>query len=179
MELDKNGNPGYHSIIISSKESDIQTLDQARGKVFAFTNPDSTSGYLVPMAHFIHERKETPASFASRIIFAKTHNAVIQGIASGRFDIAATNDMDLQSSCASMAIDPQQFHVLWKSQLIPGAPFAARKDVPQYLKEAFLQALTSINHDKESLKKMQVGGYIPAKDSDYDLIRHLEAVKLR
>ncbi len=179
MELDQEGNPGYRAIIISDKNSGIQTLEQARGKVLAFTDPDSTSGYLVPLVHFIRDRKQTPASFASRIVFAGSHTAVIQGVASGEYAAGATNDMDLVRSTSSLGIDPDRFNILWKSELIPGSPFAARKDIPQSLKTAFLEAMLAMNQDQAALDKMEIGGFEAARDSDFDLIRELEKLKLK
>jgi phosphonate transport system substrate-binding protein len=177
MELDREGNPGYRAIIISSRASKIQSLDQAQGKVLAFADPESTSGYLVPLIYFLRERKQTPASFASRIVFAGSHAAVVEGVAKGKFAAGATNDMDLIRASTSLGLSPEQFNVLWKSELIPGSPFVARKDIPPGLKEAFLHALLSLNQDKDALEKMQIGGFAPAKDSDFNLIRELESLK--
>jgi phosphonate transport system substrate-binding protein len=179
MELDQEGNPGYRAVIVSLKERNIQTLAEAQGKIMAFTDPDSTSGYLVPLIYFIRDRKQTPVSFASRIVFAGSHAAVIKGVAEGKYDIGATNDMDLVRSCTSLGLDTSRFNVLWKSQLIPGSPFAARKDLPESLKKAFLQALLSMNNDQEALDKMQIGGFEKADDKDFDLIRELEKLKRR
>jgi len=67
--------------------------------------------------------------------------------------------------------------VLWKSDLIPGAAFAARKGISPELKEAFLKALLSINKNRGALEKIQIRGFIPAQDSDYDEIRKLEILK--
>ncbi len=177
LELNEDGNPGYHALIIASRAGGIQSMDQAQGKVLAFTDPDSASGYLVPLVYFIRTRKQTPASFASRIVFAGSHMAVVKGVAKGEFDVGATNTKDLVRSSSALGLSPDQFNVLWKSELVPGSPIAARKDIPNSLKKAFLDALTSFNQNKATLEKMHVGGYIPAKDTDYDLIRELESMK--
>ena len=177
IELSPEGKPGYYSVLISAKKSGIKTLDQAKGKVFGFVDNDSASGFQVPTIYFLRERKQTLASFASRTEMAGSHIAVVQGVAKGTYDVGATNDMDLAKSCATLKINPNQFVILWKSDLIPGAPFVARKGLTPELKKSFLDALLGFNSNKAALKKMQIGGYIAAKDSDFDPYRELAKFK--
>jgi phosphonate transport system substrate-binding protein len=177
MELDRDGNPGYYALLIAKNGSGINTLDQGRGRVLAFSDPDSTSGYLVPLIHFVRDRKETPGSFASRIVFAGSHMAVVEGVAKGDYDIGATNTKDIVRSGTALGLEPDQFNILWKSELVPGSPIAAGKDVPDSLKQAFLDALLSFSQKRDVLEKMDIGGYIPAEDKDYKIVRELEAMK--
>ncbi len=172
VELSVDGKPGYHCIIISSKKSGITSLDQAQGKVFAFTDPDSSSGFLIPNVYFIRERKQTPASFASKTVLAGSHLAAVQGVAKGIYDIAATNDMDFVRSVTALKLSPGQFNILWQSDLVPGVPIVARKDISGKFRDEFLKALFSVS--KKDLAKMQMGGFAPAQDSDFDYIRELE-----
>lgn len=177
IELSPEGTPGYYSVLISSKKSGIKKLDQARGKIFAFTDPDSTSGFMVPNIFFIQERKETLASFAGRTEMAGSHLAVVEGVYKKKYDVGATSDMDLVKASSSLKIKPNQFVILWKSQLIPGAPFVARKGVKPEVKNLFVNTLVGAGKDKALMKQMQIGGYAPAQDSDFDVIRDLEKYK--
>jgi phosphonate transport system substrate-binding protein len=174
IELSPDGKPGYHSIIISSKKSGIVTLDQAAGKVFAFTDSNSTSGFVIPNVYFIKERKQTPAAFASRTAMAGTHLNLLKGVANGTYDIGATNDIDFARSAQDLKLKPDSFNILWQSDLIPGAPMVARKDISSAFRKQFLDALLALNQDKKALAKMQCGGYVEGKDSDFDYIRELE-----
>ena len=45
-----DGSTGYYSIGFARKDTGITDMDSAKGKVFAFADPNSTSGYLVPGA---------------------------------------------------------------------------------------------------------------------------------
>ncbi len=179
MELNPDGSPGYHALLISAKESGIETIEQAGGKVLAFTDPDSTSGYLAPIVYLVSEKNITPGSFASRVVFAGSHKDVFEGVLQGTFHVGATNDMDFTSMCEMRGVSPEKFNILWKSELIPGAPITARNDLPQTLTNAFLKALLEINQDKKALEKMHIGGFIPAKNSDYDSIRKLKYMKTK
>ncbi|RVI31207.1 phosphate/phosphite/phosphonate ABC transporter substrate-binding protein, partial [Sinorhizobium meliloti] len=44
-----DGSTGYHSIMVARKDSGITKLEDLRGKKLGFADPDSTSGYLVPL----------------------------------------------------------------------------------------------------------------------------------
>jgi phosphonate transport system substrate-binding protein len=174
IELSPEGKPGYFAELITSKKGKIKTLDQAKGKTFAFTDSESTSGFIMPNIYFAQQRKEPLSSFAGKTEMAGSHLAVVEGVLKGKYDVGATNDMDLIKACASLKAKPSQFVVLWKSDLIPGAPFAARKGLKPEVKELFVNTLTGASANKALLKQMQIGGYAPGKDGDYDVVRSLE-----
>src|SRR3954470_12876133 len=44
----KTMQPSYRSIIIARKDSPITTIDTLKGRTFAFVDPGSTSGFMVP-----------------------------------------------------------------------------------------------------------------------------------
>ena len=45
-----NGSLGYRSCLIVHADSDLFSPEDTAGKTFAFNDPNSTSGYLVPSA---------------------------------------------------------------------------------------------------------------------------------
>jgi phosphonate transport system substrate-binding protein len=45
-----DGTTGYYAIGFARKDSGITSIEDAKGKIFAFADPNSTSGYLVPGA---------------------------------------------------------------------------------------------------------------------------------
>ena len=48
-----DGSTGYYSIGFARADNGIKTLEDAKGKNFAFAEPNSTSGYLVPGAEMV------------------------------------------------------------------------------------------------------------------------------
>ena len=174
LELSPEGKPGYYAIIISSKRSGIKNLEQARGKVFAFPDADSTSGFLVPNVYFLKERKEPISNFASRTALAGSHLEVVKGVGNGSYDVGATNDIDFIRAIKILGTSQAQFNILWRSKLIPGSPIVVKKGLPESLKQAILNALLEFNQDKVALEKMGTGGFARGKDSDFNLIRDLE-----
>ena len=48
VKINTDGSYGYYSIGFARVDSGIKSLDDMKGKVFAFGDPNSTSGYLIP-----------------------------------------------------------------------------------------------------------------------------------
>jgi phosphonate transport system substrate-binding protein len=173
MELDKEGTPGYHSLIIARKDKGYTTVDNVKGKTFAFTDPNSTSGSLVPLMHFKRDLKVDPKDFFKEVRFAGSHQASILAVANGSVDAAATNDLDFARIVKSGQIREEDVVILWKSELIPGSPMVVRKDLPESLKVAIIGALMTIGDDKAAIDRLGNGGFIYTNDAAFDVMRYL------
>ena len=176
-EMDPSGNPGYYGIIITRKDSGITTMDQAKGKNFAFTDPNSTSGFLVPNVLFARDMKVKPKEYFKEVKFSGSHGASIVGVHKGTIEVAATNNIDLQRAIEKGVCSKDDFNILWTSDLIPGAPMCARADLPENLKAAFAGALIQLNSNKASLEKLSISGYAYTDDKAFDIVRYLKQLK--
>jgi phosphonate transport system substrate-binding protein len=74
------GEPLYHSFIIVHRDSPYQTLDDLKGKVFAFSDPGSNSGSLYPLS-VLAARLETPESFFRQTFFTFSHAETVEAVA--------------------------------------------------------------------------------------------------
>ncbi|MCS7071126.1 MAG: phosphate/phosphite/phosphonate ABC transporter substrate-binding protein, partial [Anaerolinea sp.] len=59
VEVDLNEIPGYFSLMFTKKGSGIASIADLEGRSFAFTDPASTSGYLVPATDILLDREFT------------------------------------------------------------------------------------------------------------------------
>ncbi|MEW6720079.1 MAG: phosphonate ABC transporter substrate-binding protein [Thermodesulfobacteriota bacterium] len=176
IEVTEDGSRGYHGLIIAKKGSGIDSIADAKGKVWAFTDPNSTSGTLVPTVLFVKELKLDPQKYFSRVIYSGSHEASMLSIKGGKIDIASTNDLDMKRGEGKMWEREKDFNILWTSKLIPGSPMAYRKDLPESLKKALREAFLSYK-DTEGLKKLKLSGYAEVADDMYDPIRDQIEVK--
>ena len=86
-----DGKSDYRSIIVARADSGINTLDDLKGKSFAFVDPASTSGNLIPRKILI-ENGINPEKDFSISYYAGTHNAVEYAVANGKVDAGADSD---------------------------------------------------------------------------------------
>ena len=176
VEVAEDGTKGYHGIIITKNDSPLTSVADAKGKTWAFTDPNSTSGTLVPTVYFVKTLKIDPEKHFAKVIYSGGHEASILSIKTGKVDMASTNDLDLLRGDGKQWDAKKDFKIIWTSELIPGSPMAYRKDLPDSLKKALSDAFLSFN-DNEGLKKLKIKGYEATQDAAYNPIRDQLEVK--
>jgi len=82
--------PLYQTYVIVNEGSKAQSFDEVRGTVHAFSDPDSTSGFLVTR-HLLALRHTTPAQFFRTSFFTYGHRNVVRAVATG---LAESGSMD-------------------------------------------------------------------------------------
>jgi phosphonate transport system substrate-binding protein len=177
-----NGSLGYRSCLIVHSDSDIFSPEDVAGKTFAFNDPNSTSGYLVPSAFFMMEMGIDPQKHFSKVVFSGSHEASILAVANRKVEVASTNLPDLQQLTRENKVPRGGLRVIWVSKLIPNDPVVVRKDLPPSLKAAIQESLISMkSRHPEAFKEIGawVGGYVKADDGKYQVIRELNETAKR
>jgi phosphonate transport system substrate-binding protein len=177
-----NGSLGYRSCLLVHGESDMFSPEDTAGKSFAFNDPNSTSGYLVPSAFFLMEMGIDPQKHFSKVIFSGSHEASILAVANRKVEVASTNLPDLQQLTRENKVGRGTLRVIWVSKLIPNDPVVVRKDLPPSLKSAIQESLVSMkSRNPEAFKEIGawVGNFVPADDAKYQVIRELNETAKR
>ena len=167
-----NGKPFYNSVIFVRKDSGISSLAGLEGKKFAFTDRDSTSGYLFPRA-MLAEEGITSLDFFSEVIFTGGHDSSLEGVYQNYIDGAGIFDY---AFIREPEADPKvkELKILKTSDPIPMGPITLSKDISPEVSEKLLKVFLKIGDTEETKKlaeKIKVDGYVEAKDSDYDSVR--------
>lgn len=174
-----NGSLGYRSCLIVHADSDMFSPEDIAGKTFAFNDPNSTSGYLVPSAFFMTEMNVDPKKYFSKVTFSGSHEASILAVANKKAEVASTNLPDLQQLTRENKVPRSALRVIWVSKLIPNDPIVVRKDMPPSLRSAITESLTTMKaRNPEAFKEIGawVGNFVPADDAKYQVIRDLNDV---
>jgi phosphonate transport system substrate-binding protein len=177
-----NGSLGYRSCLIVHETSDIFSPEDIGGKTFAFNDPNSTSGYLVPMTFFLMEMGIEPKEYFSKLTFSGSHEASILAVAHQKVDVASTNLPDIQQMTREGKIPRGTVRVIWVSKLIPNDPIVVRKDLPDSLKQAIHRSLTSMkarNAEAFAAGGAWIGGFVTVDDAKYQIIRDLNETAKR
>jgi phosphonate transport system substrate-binding protein len=174
-----NGSLGYRSCLIVHSDSDLFSPEDMAGKTFAFNDPNSTSGYLVPSAMFMMEMGVDPKKHFSKVTFSGSHEASILAVANKKVDVASTNLPDFTQLTRENKVPRGSLRVIWVSKLIPNDPIVVRKDMPASLRSAITESLITMKSRRpEAFKEIGawLGGFVPADDGKYQVIRELNDV---
>jgi phosphonate transport system substrate-binding protein len=145
--VQNDGSTGYYSIIVTRCDSGLNDIASLEGKVLAFADPDSTSGYSVP--YFNLSKEVEPESFFAAIPFSGSHEAGVQAVINGTFDAAATymtNETNgvIPRMVTKGMIEADTICPIWQSPEITSGPLAARTNLPQGLIDAMTAAVMAI-----------------------------------
>lgn len=172
-QLSDDGSEAYFSILVTRQGSGIESLEQAKGRSFGFVTPNSTSGFLVPSIGIIETTGMPAEEYFREVRYTGSHSTSVRAVLAGDVDVAATNTLDLGAMIQN-GLDASELVELWRSDPIPGAVIAVRDDLPESFRDAVRSATVSFNENTEALEQMARGGFVPASDDEYDIIRLLE-----
>lgn len=158
--LQNDGSTGYYSVIVTRCDSGLKDLASLEGKVLAFADPDSTSGYNVP--YFNLARELDPKTYFSAIPFSGSHEAGVQGVVNGTFDAAATYETNetngiVQRMVTKDMIAEGEVCKIWTSPEITSGPLTARSNLPQGLKDA-MQTAVMESPEKDNAAFIEMSG---------------------
>lgn len=170
-----NGRPGYFSYIIVPKSSDATSLASLRGQVFAYTDPESNTGYIVPN-YLLSEMGLKPDEFFSKTIYTYGHDNSIKQVALGEADGAAVDSLIYDYQQATNPQYTRNTRVVQKSEEFAIPPVVARPGLEPEIVEGIREALLTAHNDargKELLGKMKIERFVEIDDSAYDSIRRM------
>jgi phosphonate transport system substrate-binding protein len=177
-----NGSLGYRSCLIVHADSDIFSPEDIAAKTFAFNDPNSTSGYLVPMTMFLNEMGINPKQHFSKLTFSGSHEASILAVTNKKVDVASTNLPDIQQMTREGKVPRGTLRIIWVSKLIPNDPIVVRKDLPDSLRQAVQSALIAMQEKHPEVFAAAgavVGGFQKVDDAKYQVIRELNETSKR
>lgn len=171
------GKPIYHAYIIVHKDSPIKNLQGLRGKTFAFTDPKSNSGKLVP-TYMLARMNETPENYFSRIEYSYGHDKSIQAVAEKLVDGAAVDSLIWEFTARKTPQLTAQTKIITTSEPYGIPPMVVRPGIDPALKKRLQEILLSTANDpegKEILDGMMIDSFVAGDDNNYDTIRSMNA----
>ena len=170
--------PGYRANLISRADSGIVTIEDSRGATLGLVDPASTSGHLLPMVAFAGETGEDLEDFYGRIVYTGGHDLSALAVLEGRVDVAfvATHRFDNVVERGDITLD--DVNILWRSAVVPQDPFVFRTTLCEDLRESIAEAFLTAHEVPEVapyFEAINSPRFVAMQDSDYDLIRQLQA----
>lgn len=175
VENRKETGTSYHAVIVVNPASGIKSLQDLKGHTFAFVDPASTSGNLIPRAVFKKNNIDPDKDFKSTI-YAGGHDAVELAVKNKKVDAGADDDITYNNMTSKGLITKNDSVVIFTSDPIPGSPWAYRKDLPDDMKSKIKDAFLGVaKEDPQALQTYagSVLSYEPANDGTYSYVRDL------
>lgn len=172
-----NGDTAYYSVLITRRGASAASLAGLRGATFAFADPLSNSGRLVPL-YQLALMGESPDSFFSRTIFTYSHDSSIRAVAEGIVDAAAVDSLVLDYLRVTEPALVEQTKVLDKWGPFGINPFVVNPNLAPELKSQLRQVLLGMDQDprgKEILRHIMVDRFVVPDDSIYDSVREMRS----
>ncbi|OGR01634.1 MAG: hypothetical protein A2505_08980 [Deltaproteobacteria bacterium RIFOXYD12_FULL_55_16] len=167
-----NGKITYRAFVIVPVASPAKKVADLRGKVFAFTDPLSNTGYLCPLS-LLQGMGQQPETFFSRTIFTYSHDrsmaAVMEGIADGASVDSLVYDLAVKRN-------PQiarQTRVIWESQDFGIPPVVVPRDISPARKALLKELLLDLHLDPEGKKVLTVLGVERFEEPELKLYKSL------
>lgn len=138
---------GYYAIGFARADRGIASLADMKGKVFAFGDPNSTSGYLIPSIEIPQGGYSMKSGeYFGEVKFVGGHEQTIVAVANGDVDAGVTwadgmgdwadgyNSGALRKASDAGIVDMNDLVEIWRSKPIPEGPIVLRKSLPERVK---------------------------------------------
>jgi phosphonate transport system substrate-binding protein len=162
----------FQSVFITTRK-DITSLQDLKGKTFAFGSESSTSGHLMPRSYLLAAHVD-PENDMKRIAFAGAHDATAAAVAGGKVDAGALNISVWEKLLATGKVDANRVRVFYTTPGYFDYNWTVRADMTPALREklakAFLDLDASNAHDKEILDLQRASRFIRTKTENYGAI---------
>ncbi len=166
----------YQSYLIVNKASQFSSIEDLRGRVFAFTDPDSNTGKLVP-TYWLFEMGEQPETYFSKTIYTYSHDNSILAVAKALVDGAAIDGLIWEYYHQKDPVFTSRTRIIRKSEPYGIPPIVASKHLSSELKDRIRQLFFSMHDDPKGQKilaELMIDKFIAPKDEWYDTIRQMD-----
>jgi phosphonate transport system substrate-binding protein len=170
-----DGETTYNSLLIVPTASDAQSMDDLRGKVFAFTDPISLSGRVYP-TYVVQQLGFTPEEFFARTFFTYSHDEAIRAVASGLADGAAVDSLVYAFAVTRDPSLKDKVRVIHTSPDFGIPPVVVSPFTRPQVKAELQALLLGMATDPEAAQALSAVGierFVLIEDSAYDSVRVL------
>lgn len=177
LKSERYGSGTYKAQYVVRADSGIESLEDMKGKTWAFADLASTSGYLFPAAQIMDkfDVKNPQTDFFSNAVPTGGHDTAALAVYNGDADVATTFD-DVRTTLEEEYPDiMEKLKVVEYTDEIPNDTISVTKDISDELQTKIKEAFLGFNDDKEMIKIMNEvynwDAIIEASDEEYEVVR--------
>ena len=151
----------------------VKTLQDLKGKTFAFGSVSSTSGSLMPR-YFMQQDGIVPEQFFSRVAYSGAHDATVAWVAAGKADAGVLNASVWKKLVDAGKVDTSKVRVISTTPTYYDYNWTVRGNLdPQLaakIKQAFLDLDPAKPADKAILDLQAASRFVPTSPDNYKSI---------
>lgn len=171
------GRPYYSAyFIVPASDTQTTSLLQLEGKVFAYADLYSNTGYLVPR-YALHQAGKDENRFFRKTFFTWSHRKLVSAVALGVADGASIDSFVWDTLAVIQPELTAQTRIVTQSEEYGFPPIVASLSANKPDSAAMLGALLDMTHDPDGialLKKLNIDGFIPGDDKLYENVVRLQ-----
>lgn len=183
--IEVDGSKGYYSALFVKATSPAKSLNDLKGKVIAYADVNSTSGYLFPR-HAMRARGIDPDKFFGKTIFAGGHEQGVVAVLGGQADAGVTwssfvgdETKGFSRGIFTRMVDQKllkmsDIRIIDKFGPIVNGPVVIRTALSKDYKEALTKAMMDLpKENPDAYRALASGdspGFTPVTHKDYELI---------
>ncbi|MGJ3260997.1 MAG: phosphonate ABC transporter substrate-binding protein [Rhodospirillales bacterium] len=187
-----DGSEGYHSLLITHKDSGINSLEDVlkcdKTKTFGNGDPNSTSGFAIPGYYVWALNNKTPEDCFRRVT-RSNHEGNALAVANGKVDVATNNTESIYARLQKNNMDAfKNIKEIWRSPLIPSDPMVWRKDLEADAKQKIYYfimqygrfgPMEKVKRERETLANLSDGWgpFLASSNAQLLDVRQIEAFK--
>ena len=173
------GKPVYRSyLIVPAGDTQTHSLLDLRGKVFAYSDPDSNSGFLYTQ-YALAQIKERSDIFFARTFFTWAHRKVVDAVAVELAQGGAVDGYVWETLRLSHPQLTARTRVVEQSPEFGFPPFVTRASLPEPDFAALRQVLIAMSSDgdgKKLLAQLNLDGFVPGERKLFDGIARMAGI---
>jgi phosphonate transport system substrate-binding protein len=179
IDVNSDGSKGYYSVFYVRAKSPYQKIEDLKGKNLGLVDPNSTSGYNMPL-YTLDKLGISPDTFFAKTQVTGSHENAVLALTQGTVDVAANwwnapDDSNLTrmlnkgmlKNADGSPMKKEDFRIVLKSELIINSPTAMLSSLPPELKSAIRTAfLEAAAKDKAAFDRLSDGKNQPWQPID-------------
>ncbi len=169
------GQTVYYSYVIVPADSPASQFDDLRDKVFAFTDPDSNTGRLVP-TYLLQQRGLTPEDFFRKVVYTYSHDNSVKAVADKLVDGAAVDSLVYDYTVARDPALAARTRVILRSEPFGAPPVVVNPALAPDLKSRLREAILGMHEDprgRDILDGLMIDRFVVPDQSSYEPIREM------
>jgi phosphonate transport system substrate-binding protein len=163
----------FHALFIARTDSPIQSLQDLKGRTFAFGDINSTSGHLMPFEALHRAGLDPDTDLKYR--YTGSHPATAKAVETGAVNAGALDESVYQAMSNGAKLDKTKVRVFFITPPFVDYVWVARKQVDAATRDRFGDAFLALQpaRDDRIIGILRGSKFVKAKDDEYDTLRRV------